>query len=783
MKTFIHRVLVLFLSVIAGLQFTGCPEENPAAPTDEGFNETVIEEATSTIGPDGGTVSLDDGAQVVIKAGALTGNSTITLRKIDGERFFDAENRNAYDLTATTEPTSLTLKLPVRSNGDAEDFGVLNYDPESMEGEEMPFTYDAQSGTLVLEVTPNRTLNSGGSAAKRAGSLNKRSRWVTEDEPLIEPDRKVVALSLPFYQQDELTCWATSIKMLTRAYDPQATSQVYDYLKYAGYPPTEGPNPFMYRVKAPATLRRYTDASATGSMYWRATSAFNNLVMQIDSGRPVMMGRKGHSFVVIGYEKVTPLRGPASYRFLIHDPADANTGNQWKDWSWLADRTYADLTMTEIWIPKPPSAERTLQTVGLPLTAASGAVRFTRVIDEEGNVQPVGTLGFDVDSETGYSWKDSRNRISSSIDSRAETLELLLPLWNSDRTASASVGIRTSVRQKNGGEKYSGSEFMTLPTAVNPKELLLEIPVNEFRQSEGDSTYTLKVELLNKDAKVIDQFSVDFVLGPGAPEITSIEPDHAKPGTKVAILGKFFGENASVGSVHFNGAQANSISSWTDTRIEVEIPENAITGDVIVTVDGVESNAFPFIVDDDLDLFPMLQSSIVCGTKFFGIHNMSDGSTLSEIYISSGEAGIQLEWSGSAFSTQHSWREPDAAGGYRDFSISVTGNVSNDGRTVTNIRAVSKETWVAPDDAWTQVTEEELSASDIPFSGIVPSSANPDIEFLQYFAAGTTLKGKSFSAVYKISVDGETQLEYVDSDWESDLLIPELDILFARYKD
>lgn len=784
MKTFMSRVLVFFLSIIAGIHFTGCPDDNPVTPSDEEFNETIIEEVTSTIGADGGTLSLADGTRIVIKPGALSGNSTITLQKIDGERYFDAENRNAYNLTASTEPAALTLEFPVRSNGEAEDFGILNYDPESMEGEEMPFSYDAQAGKLSLEVTPNRAgASDRPSAAKLAGSLNKRSRWVTEDEPLVEPDRKVVAMSLPFYQQDELTCWATSIKMLARAYDPKSTSQVYDYLKYAGYPPTSGPNPFMYRIKAPATLRRYVDASATGSMYWRATSAFNNLVMQIDSGRPVMMGRKGHSFVVIGYEKVTALRGPASYRFLVHDPADDNTGNQWKDWSWLEDRTYADLTMTEIWIPKLPSDARALQTVGLPLSAASGAIRFLRTLDEDGNMQPVGTIGFDVESEKGYSWVNERNKTSYTIRPDAETLELRLPLWNADRNATASISLRVSVRQKNGGEKYNTHEFNTLSISTSPTEAILQIPVNEFRQNQGDSTYTLKVELLNKDIVVIDQFSVDFIIGPGAPYITSIEPEHAKPGTRVAIIGKFFGEEASGNSVQFNGKQATAISSWSDTRIEVEVPENATSGDVIVTVGDMESNGFPFIVDDDLDLYPMLQTSVVCGTKFFGIHNMSDGSTLSEIYISSGEAGIPLEWSGTAFSTEHTWREPDAAGGYRDFSISVTGNVAADGRSVANIRAVSKETWVAPDDAWTQITEEELSASDIPFSGILPSSTNPDIEFLQYFSAGTTLKGKSFRAVYKITVDGETQLEYVDSDWESDLLPPELDILFARYKD
>lgn len=776
-----QRLLTFLLALVAGLQLAGCPEDNPVTPPDDDFNETVLEEKTATVGVDGGAVTLADGATVRIPSGAVAGETKITFRKIGGERYFDASNRNAYELVGTVDPAEVTLVFPGSPGGTEEDFGILNYNPETMEGEEIPFMYDPVSGNLTVLYTPNGTISRGASASKRAAGLNDRSRWVTEKEPLVEPDRRQNVIEIPFYQQDELTCWATGIKMLTRAYNPEASSQVFDYLRYAGYPPTQGPNAYMYRLKVPSALRVYADGAATGTMYWRESSAFNNLVAQLDSGRVVLMGRNNHSFVVIGYEKITQLRGPSSYRFLVHDPADENTGNAWKEWSWLANRTYADLTMTEIWIPKPPAANRGLQSVGLPLSGATGWIRFVKE-DDQGSTDILGVLQFNTESSTGYGWKHRTSWVGS-IAGDATSLQMQLPLWNADRSKDASVSILTSIRQRGEGETYSSHEFRTLPVGTGATEFDLNIPVSEFRKSENDSVFTLKVELLNASSVAIDRFSVDFTLGPGGPQITSISPDHGKKGESVEIIGKNFGDDRSKGSVTFGGTEATSIASWSDTRITATIPEGASTGDVIVTVAGTESNGYPFTVDDDIDILGKLRTSIVGSVQFYGLHSLADGTTLSDISISSSETGLPLEWSGNAFSAARSWKSGSSSGGYREYSISFSGNVSADGKKLERVEAIYHETWVAPDEAWTQITTKELTFTNLRFYGLFPSLDNDDIEILQYFEYGEPLRTSSMKAVYKITVDNETVLEYTGSDWDNPFITPEADVAFARYKN
>lgn len=779
MKANLKHILVSLATVVAGVAFAGCPEDNPVTPPDE-FDEKILEEKTAIIGSGGGSLTLQDGASIRIPSGAVSGETKVTLRKIGNERYFDAPNRSAYDLTATVDPTQLTFTLPGKAGLNQEDFGILNYDPETMEGEEIPFTYNPTTGTLTATITPGRTVSGAGSASKIAGGLKDRTRWVTEVDPLVEPDRTQQVIEMPFYQQDELTCWASSIKMMTRAYKSGATTQVHDYLKYAGYPPTTGPNAYMYRLKVPSALRAYADGSATGTMYWRETSAFNNLVEQLDSGRAVVMGRKNHSFVVIGYEKASGTHGPSSYRFLVHDPGDGNTGNAWKEWSWLADRTYADLTMTEIWIPKPPNADRPLQTVGLPMSGATGWIRFFK-LNDQGGPDILGVLTFNTESSAGYGWKH-RSTWASSIAADVKTLELNLPLWNADRTNSASISVMTSITQRGGGRKYESREFKTLPVSVEPQEFQLQIPVAEFRQKTGDTVYTLKVELMNSASSVIDQFSVDFAISPGGPEITAISPDHAKTGEEVTIDGKNFGTDRSNGSVTFGGVEATSIGSWSDTRIEVTVPDGANSGDVIVTVEEIESNPHPFTVDDDIDIVGKLQTSIVGSLKFFGYHFLTDGTPLSDITISSAETDLPLEWSGTGFSVSRTWREYDGAGGYRDYHASFSGNVSADGKKLERVEAVYNETWVAPDNAWTQVTVKEMTFYNLRFLSVTPSSDNK-YELIQYFEYGQALRASSMKVVFKITEDDVVVLEYDHSDWENDFYPPEADVVFARLKD
>jgi IPT/TIG domain/FG-GAP-like repeat len=80
-----------------------------------------------------------------------------------------------------------------------------------------------------------------------------------------------------------------------------------------------------------------------------------------------------------------------------------------------------------------------------------------------------------------------------------------------------------------------------------------------------------------------------------APLILSLSPILGAAGTVVTIAGSNFGATQGTSTVTFNGAAA-APTSWSATSISVPVPSGATTGNVVVTVNGVASNAMAFTV-------------------------------------------------------------------------------------------------------------------------------------------------------------------------------------------
>ncbi|MGO9096182.1 MAG: IPT/TIG domain-containing protein [Bryobacteraceae bacterium] len=75
--------------------------------------------------------------------------------------------------------------------------------------------------------------------------------------------------------------------------------------------------------------------------------------------------------------------------------------------------------------------------------------------------------------------------------------------------------------------------------------------------------------------------------------------------TKVAIWGAGFGSSQGASTITFGGLLAPSVSdptfcsnecSWSDSKIQVQVPEGARTGNLVVTVNGQPSNPVPFTI-------------------------------------------------------------------------------------------------------------------------------------------------------------------------------------------
>ena len=79
------------------------------------------------------------------------------------------------------------------------------------------------------------------------------------------------------------------------------------------------------------------------------------------------------------------------------------------------------------------------------------------------------------------------------------------------------------------------------------------------------------------------------------PTLTSLSPTSGTIATAVTISGSNFGASKGTSTVTFNGAAATP-TSWSASSIVVPVPAGATTGNVVVTVGGLASNALPYTV-------------------------------------------------------------------------------------------------------------------------------------------------------------------------------------------
>jgi hypothetical protein len=108
----------------------------------------------------------------------------------------------------------------------------------------------------------------------------------------------------------------------------------------------------------------------------------------------------------------------------------------------------------------------------------------------------------------------------------------------------------------------------------------------------ADSFY---VVVINPKPTTAPASSHQVRVTPDPPMITSLNPASGRIGDTVTISGTGFGALLNDITVTFNGVAA-AVTSWADTAIVATVPGGASTGDVLVTVSGVQSNAAPFTV-------------------------------------------------------------------------------------------------------------------------------------------------------------------------------------------
>jgi hypothetical protein len=82
---------------------------------------------------------------------------------------------------------------------------------------------------------------------------------------------------------------------------------------------------------------------------------------------------------------------------------------------------------------------------------------------------------------------------------------------------------------------------------------------------------------------------------PPPPTLTSLTPGTGGAGMAVTMTGANFGGTQGTSTVTFNGMAATP-TSWSGTSLVAPVPNGATTGNIVVTVGGVASNAMRFTV-------------------------------------------------------------------------------------------------------------------------------------------------------------------------------------------
>jgi hypothetical protein len=213
------------------------------------------------------------------------------------------------------------------------------------------------------------------------------------------------------------------------------------------------------------------------------------------------------------------------------------------------------------------------------------------------------------------------------------------PTITSLTPTSGPVGGSVTIAGTNFGSSQSGStvtfgSVQATPSAWSATSITVPVPT-------GASTGSVIVTVGG-----VASNGVTFTVLP-TPTLTSVTPTSGPAGTSVTIVGTNFGASQGTSTVQFNGTSATS-TSWNATTIVVPVPTGATTGNVVVTVSGVASNAIAFTVIPTPTITslsptvgPVGSSVTITGTNF---GTSPSGSTV----MFGGVQGTATSWSATS---------------------------------------------------------------------------------------------------------------------------------------
>jgi len=176
--------------------------------------------------------------------------------------------------------------------------------------------------------------------------------------------------------------------------------------------------------------------------------------------------------------------------------------------------------------------------------------------------------------------------IVNSISSNIQLFNVLLPNISGVSPSSGPVGTTITITGTNFGTSQ-GASTVTIGGELagiiswGDNQIVANVPLS---LSVGQKSLIVTTPAGSSS-------SVFFTV---SPFISNISPESGSGGALVTISGTGFGSTQGSSTVSFNGTDAGIATSWSNISITISVPNAASTGPVIVTVNGIASNAVGF---------------------------------------------------------------------------------------------------------------------------------------------------------------------------------------------
>jgi len=208
---------------------------------------------------------------------------------------------------------------------------------------------------------------------------------------------------------------------------------------------------------------------------------------------------------------------------------------------------------------------------------------------------------------------------------------------------SPNIAVPTSSVMINGANLGSsrGTSTVTFngtagtPTYWSATNIVVPVPSTA---TSGNVVITVGGEASN---------AVPFTVSQAPTIMMSLSPTSGTLGTPVTITGVNFGSTQGSSTVTFNGTPGIS-TNWSATSIVVPVPSGAMTGNVVVTVNGQVSNAASFTVLQTPGITSLSTTSATIGS-LVTITGTNFGSTQSASTVTfNGTGGTPVSWSATS---------------------------------------------------------------------------------------------------------------------------------------